>query len=385
MHKIFPAVDENNENESFAVLLSMMDWSQAFDQQCHTLGVQSFINNDVRYSLIPLMISYLGDRKMKVKWNGHTSIVQSMNGGGAQGGLPGILEYLSQNNDCADFLNDDQRYKFIDDLSVLEIINLISLGISSYNCKLHIPSDIATNNLYIDPSNLKSQDYINQIEQWTKSKKMKLNTTKSKYMIINFSSKYQSNTRLEMEGKLLEQVQQTRLLGVIIDQSFSWQANTNFIVQKAYKRMSLLHKLYEFAVPIHELIEIYILYIRSVLESSAVVWNSSLTQGQEKELERVQKVALRIILKDQYENYENALLSCSIPTLKDRRKALSLSFAKKCVKNENTSKMFPVNRAYYNTRNKEKYAVTRTKMSRLAKIAIPYMQKLQMKIISDKP
>ena len=179
-----------------------------------------------------------------------------------------------------------------------------------------------------------------------------------------------------MEGKLLEQVQQTRLLGVIIDQSFSWQANTNFIVQKAYKRMSLLHKLYEFAVPIHELIEIYILYIRSVLESSAVVWNSSLTQGQEKELERVQKVALRIILKDQYENYENALLSCSIPTLKDRRKALSLSFAKKCVKNENTSKMFPVNRAYYNTRNKEKYVVTRAKTSRLAKSAIPYMQKL---------
>ena len=67
MHKIFPAVDGNNENESFAVLLSMMDWSQALDQQCHTLGVQSFINNDVRDSLIPLMISYLEDRKMKVK------------------------------------------------------------------------------------------------------------------------------------------------------------------------------------------------------------------------------------------------------------------------------------------------------------------------------
>ena len=71
--------------------------------------------------------------------------------------------------------------------------------------------------------------------------------------------------------------------------------------------MSLLHRLYDFAVPVQDLVEIYVLYIRSVLESSAVVWNSSLTQGQEKEIERVQKVALRIILKDQYENYENAL------------------------------------------------------------------------------
>ena len=67
-----------------------------------------------------------------------------------------------------------------------------------------------------------------------------------------------------MEGQVLEQVQQTRLLGVVLDERLSWQANTTFIVKKAYKRMSLLHKLYNFAVPEQELIEIYILYIRSV-------------------------------------------------------------------------------------------------------------------------
>ena len=205
---------------------------------------------------------------------------------------------------------------------------------------------------------------------------MKLNTDKSKYMIVNFATKYQANTRLKMENNLLEQVKQTRLLGVIIDQNLSWQANTNFIVQKAYKRMSLLHRLYDFTVPVKDLVEIYVLYIRSVLESSAVVWNSSLTQGQEKELERVQKVALRIILKDQYENYENALSVCSLLTLKDRREALSLSFAKKCIKNSKTEDMFPLNIACYDTRNSEKYVVTKAKKSRLAKSAIPYMQRL---------
>ena len=38
LHKIYTAVDENNGNESYAVLISMIDWSQAFDRQCHTLG-----------------------------------------------------------------------------------------------------------------------------------------------------------------------------------------------------------------------------------------------------------------------------------------------------------------------------------------------------------
>merc|ERR1711954_617574 len=114
----------------------MIDWSQAFDRQCHSLGIRSFINNGVRGSLIPIMINYFQDRRMKVKWNGKLSSTHGMKGGGAQGGLPGIIEYLSQTNDCADFLSNEEKYRFIDDLSIIEIINLISVGILSYNSKV---------------------------------------------------------------------------------------------------------------------------------------------------------------------------------------------------------------------------------------------------------
>ena len=178
-----------------------------------------------------------------MKWNGQTSSFQRMNGGGAQGGLPGILEYLSQNNDCATFLSEDERYTYINDLSILEMINLISVGISSYNCKLQIPSDIQTEHKFLPPANIKSQHYLDQIEEWTTNKKMKVNNKKSKYMIVNFTKNYQVNTRLKLEDKLLEQVNQTRLLGVMIDERLSWQSNTTFIVKKAYKRMTILHKL----------------------------------------------------------------------------------------------------------------------------------------------
>ena len=44
---------------------------------------------------------------------------------------PGIIEYLSQTYDCADFLNNDEKYRYIEDLSILEIVNLISVGITS--------------------------------------------------------------------------------------------------------------------------------------------------------------------------------------------------------------------------------------------------------------
>ena len=240
---------------------------------------------------------------MKVKWNGQFSSKQSMNGGGAQGGLTRILEYLSQNNDCASFLNNDEKYKYIDDISILEIINLISVGISSYNCKMNVPSDIQTENKFLPPDNIKTQDYLDQIEKWTEQKKVKSNFGKGKYMTVNFTKNYQVNTRLKLENNLLQQVTETRLLGVIIDDHLSWQANTSSIVKTAYKRMTLLHKLYEFDIPTEDLVDIYILYIRSVLDSSAVVWHISLTQGQVLEIERVQKVALRTILKGNYDCY----------------------------------------------------------------------------------
>ena len=72
----------------------MIDWRQAFDRQCPTLGVQSFVKNGVRNSLIPLLINYFQDRRMIVKWNGEESTLRKVNGGGPQGALWGYFGIL---------------------------------------------------------------------------------------------------------------------------------------------------------------------------------------------------------------------------------------------------------------------------------------------------
>ena len=43
-------------------------------------------------------------------------------------------------------------------------------------------------------------------------------------------------------------------------------------------------------------------------EQSSVVWSSSITTEDSDELERTQKVALKIIYRHEYESYENALV-----------------------------------------------------------------------------
>ena len=82
-----------------------------------------------------------------------------LNGSGPQGSTIGLLEYLAQSNNNADCVDKNDRYIFIDDLSILEVINLLSIGISSYNIKNHISSDIPESNGYIPPQNLKTKEY----------------------------------------------------------------------------------------------------------------------------------------------------------------------------------------------------------------------------------
>ena len=59
LHTILLNLDNNQKGDTFAVLAAMIDWKQAFPRQDPTLGVQSFINNGVRGTLIPLLVNYL--------------------------------------------------------------------------------------------------------------------------------------------------------------------------------------------------------------------------------------------------------------------------------------------------------------------------------------
>ena len=86
-----------------------------------------------------------------MKWKGFNSSPRRINGGGPQGATLGILEYLSQSNNSADCVGVDERFKFVDNLTILEIINLLAVGLSSFNSKHQVPKVIGEDNQYISP------------------------------------------------------------------------------------------------------------------------------------------------------------------------------------------------------------------------------------------
>ena len=114
------------------------------------------------------------------------------------------------------------------------------------------------------------------------------------------------------------------------------------------------------------------------LEQSAVVWHSSLSKDNVADLERVQKSALKIILKERYCDYKGALRKLNIESLYDRREALLLRFAKKSLKLVQFRKLFPVKKQLHNMkiRNQQKFIINSANTERYKRSSVPAMQKL---------
>ena len=139
--------------------------------------------------------------------------------------------------------------------------------------------------------------------------------------------------------------------------------------------MTILRKLHHFDIPLEDLVMIYNMYVRSVLEYNSNVWFSSLTNEERENIERVQRVACKIILKEDYINYNEALKMLNLQTLSDRRQMLAGRFANKCVKNERFCNLFPLAKNT-KTRSNDKYAEMFSDTCRLKDSSLPAMRRI---------
>ena len=183
---------------------------------------------------------------------------------------------------------------------------------------------------------------------------------------------------MKVNNTELEVVKESKILGTILTNDLSWNKNTLDLVKKGFKRMQLLYKAASFTNSRQDLKSIYLTYIRSAIEQSAVVWHSSLTKKNRKDLERVQKTAIKVILGSNYTNYKDGLKMMKIQSLDDRRRTLCLKFAKNCLRNEKVKKMFPLNKQNYRieTRKRNKFKIFKSNTERYDKSAVPYMRRI---------
>ena len=220
------------------------------------------------------------------------------------------------------------------------------------------------------------QSYITEAEQFTLSNKMVINKQKTKVISFTKSKKWDFPPELNFsDGTEIECVSAIKLVGVIVTQDLKWSQNTEYICRKARKKLWILRRMKNLELDLFQLFDIYSKEIRSILEMAVPVWHPSLTKQQAADIERVQKLAFKIILQDRYIDYELACKTFETETLEDRRTKLCYRFA---VKNSKSDHSFFTERdTNVNTRhNRKRFYEYKCNFGRFRKSSIPYLASL---------
>ena len=142
--------------------------------------------------------------------------------------------------------------------------------------------------------------------------------------------------------------------------------------------MQLLRKVWSFGSSIEEMVHLWRTYCLSILEQSCVVWGNLITEENKMDLERTQKSFLKLVLQEDYKNYENALNLSQLETLEARRTRLTLKFAKTSLADGHFHDLIKKKTIVKgpHTRKREPYKVTFAHTDRFRKSPILSMQRL---------
>ena len=152
---------------------------------------------------------------------------------------------------------------------------------------------------------------LKYINRWLKANKLSLNVAKTEFMVISSRQKLQSlndyTMNIHINGVPINQSNQSKSLGLIIDENLSWKANIHEISKKVSSGIGALKRVRPFA-SMHTAIRIYKGLIEPHFDYCSAVWDG-LTQQLSEKLQRLQNRAIRVITKSTYDTISRFLLN----------------------------------------------------------------------------
>ena len=390
-----------DQTQPHAAILALVDMSKAFNRVSHAHVMQDLFDMHVPGWLLCIMASYLVERKMTLSFGGASSCPQPLPGGGPQGALLGNIVFIVKFNGAAmrpsipRFVfspthrnqltsRKSTEVKFVDDLSIGVSVNLKQELVKNPNFTL--PPQYRERTGHILPAtNSVMSEYLIELQHFSDQNLMRINHDKTKMMIFNTSRSYDCLPKFSFGiQESLEVIESTKLLGVILSTDLKWERNTEYICKKAMRKLWLLRKLKTINMDPLVIFDYYTKEIRSILELAAPVWHSGLTKAQEHSIERVQKIALSIILGDHYTNYDVACAILCAEPLNSRRDTLCINFAQKTASNSRHTDMFTRRPYTMGTRQaKIPYKEHRCHTKRFYNSPLPYLTRLLNSQVSN--
>ena len=368
LHFIHASVDKE---EPHAVVMALVDLSKAFNRVDHSLVIEDLNDMKVPGWLLKILISYLTGRNMVLRYQGVTSSPRSLPGSAPQGVFLGCFFFMIKFNGA--LLRPDVprpfpkpipliaskatscTVKYIDDASQARSVRLKS-SLSKVNTD-NRPRPLEyfehTGHILNPETNLLQEDLEN-LKAFTDKNLMVINEKKTLIMNFNFRKTLDFPPIFNFNnGPMLSIVKEAKILGVVISSDLKFSAHVEYMLQRAYKKIWLLRRMKIIKLDVHIMTDYYCKEIRSILEFGAVVWYSGITKKMSDQIERIQKICIRIILSDiSYNfNYEVCCTILNIEPLFIRRQELCIRFIQKASSDPQHSDLFQRYTNNLNTRN----------------------------------
>ena len=239
--------------------------------QCFVKWIFSYITNRPQFVRLSVSKGVMSNFKKSITNNFVNSIVLKTNTGAPQGTV--LSPFLFTIYTADGRIPHCPLVKFADDTSQ---VGLIEKGNDSF-----------------------FKQGINDFVNWCKNNFLKLNVSKTKEMIINFTRSQNDPEEIVIDGSKVQRVEFYKYLGVVFDNKLKFAQNMNEIVKKVNSRLLCLYKLRSFHVKTEILQTFYTATIRSVFSYGAICWGGNLPEREKNKIEKIIKRAGSAIGKKQ--------------------------------------------------------------------------------------
>ena len=209
------------------------------------LVIEDLADMQVPGWLLLILVSYLTDRSMFMRYRGSTSSRRWLPGSTPQGAFLGILLFIIIFNGAmlrpAIPRLHSLSLKYVDDLSILSAINLKKSLVPDPELRMKpLTKDERTGQVLPSANNI-LQDQLHDLKRFTDQKLLKIKEKKTNLMKFNFAKIHDFPPELKIGGfkNDLEVVSETKLLGIVLTNDLKWSANTEYICKKLIKRCGL--------------------------------------------------------------------------------------------------------------------------------------------------
>ena len=280
---------------------------------------------------------------------------------------------LSKSNSCT--------VKYIDDASRARAINLkknltkIDLNNRPRPLEFHEHTGFI-----LLPENNDLQRDLDDLKKFTDENLMTINQRKTSIMKFNFRKSLEFPAIFNFEnGPTLSVVSESKILGIIISSDLRWSAHVEYMICRAKKKTWTLRRLKILNLDYSILRDFYCKEIRSILEFGVAVWNSGITSKMSEDIERVQKICIRLILSELSANF-NYEVCCTILNLEPlifRRHDLCVRFIQNASKDiQHADLLYRNNSKSYTRHNQICYREFMCRSSRFYKSPLCYLTRL---------